>query len=87
MLAGTVKFYDNFLIVRVEMDIEDFDSLSLREKFDLILEEDIVEVVIERVIVIIHNQSQVKRFSFLRDEIFYRVLNLLIRQSFTNKMA
>jgi len=47
MLAGTVKFYDNFLIVRVEMDIEDFDSLSLREKFDLILEEDIVEVVIE----------------------------------------
>jgi len=46
MLAGTVEFYDNFLRVKFEMDIDDFDSLSLEDKFKLILEKDIIEVII-----------------------------------------
>jgi hypothetical protein len=46
MLTGTVEFYDHFRNIILEMDIEDFDSLSLEEKFKLILKKNAIEVVI-----------------------------------------
>lgn len=37
MLAGTVYFYDDFKRVIKEMDIEDYDELSQKEFFELII--------------------------------------------------